>query len=257
MISRSRRWMAVMPLAWLALLLGGCCSQISGSVSSTKDARHVMTIVAIGDSTTAPRGPLVVYADLLRQELPDQIGPVTVINAGIGGDTTGKAARRFAADVLAQHPDVAIIQFGINDSTVDVRNGATKPPITLDEFKTNLQGFVRDLRSAGAKPILMTPNPMAWTPLMLSLYSKPPYRPDDPDGFNVTLKPYVEAVRHLAKREAVTLVDVNRAFYDDGHANGVGLNDLLLDGMHPNEKGHHLIAKLLVRAIEREIHAEH
>ena len=213
-----------------------------------------MTIVAFGDSTTAPRGPLVVYADLLRQDLPEHIGPVTVINAGIGGDTTARAAQRFASDVLAHHPDVAIIQFGINDSTVNVRGGATKPPLGLEEYEANLQRFVRELRSAGAKPILMTPNPMAWTPSMLSMYGKLPYQPDDPDGFNVTLKPYVEAVRRLAREQAVELVDVNRAFYDDTRANHGILNDLLLDGMHPNAKGQRLIADLLVRAITSETH---
>ena len=75
-----------------------------------------VTIVAFGDSTTAPRDSLVVYADILRAELSN----VRVLNAGSGGDSTEMARARFSRDVLDRKPGVVVIQFGINDSAVDV-----------------------------------------------------------------------------------------------------------------------------------------
>jgi len=76
------------------------------------------TIVAFGDSITAPRKNIVVYSDLLRKEFAGK--NVDVINAGIGGNTTAHALARFEKDVLARDPDLVIMQFGNNDSSIDV-----------------------------------------------------------------------------------------------------------------------------------------
>ncbi|MGN1122571.1 MAG: SGNH/GDSL hydrolase family protein [Eubacteriales bacterium] len=38
-----------------------------------------------------------------------------VINSGIGGETAARALARFERDVLAYHPDLVIIAFGVND----------------------------------------------------------------------------------------------------------------------------------------------
>lgn len=91
------------------------------------------TIVAFGDSTTAPRGNLVVYSTLLQSELFAQGQPIRVVNSGVGGNTTEVARDRFERDVLAYQPDLVVVQFGINDSAVDVwkkppGNGAASRP---------------------------------------------------------------------------------------------------------------------------------
>ena len=101
----------------------------SFGVESGHDGKPVR-IVAFGDSTTAPRGSLRTYADCLRNDLPGK-GMVVeaVLNAGVGGNSTKSAKARFAKDVLDLHPDIAVIQFGINDSTVRVW---AKPPAKLE-----------------------------------------------------------------------------------------------------------------------------
>ncbi len=40
---------------------------------------------------------------------------INVINSGIGGDCAARALSRFDRDVLAYHPDLVIIAFGVND----------------------------------------------------------------------------------------------------------------------------------------------
>jgi lysophospholipase L1-like esterase len=210
-----------------------------------------VTIVAFGDSTTAPRQAVTVYADCLKKDLPARGVAVEVINAGVGGNTTEAAKRRFEKDVLNRRPDLVVIQFGINDSTINVwaNPPATRPPVTRERYAANLSGFVQSLRSQGSDVILMTPNPMRWTPVLTNLYGKRPYRPDDPDGLNETLRPYADRVREVAGTNNVTLVDVYTAFQDYGAGKGQSMDDLLLDGMHPNSKGHRLIADRLIRAI--------
>ncbi len=222
--------------------------------TTTLFAQKLTTIVAFGDSTTAVRGNLKTYSRFLQTGLSRSDVPVRVINAGIGGNNTQHARARFEKDVLSHDPDVVIIQFGINDAAVDVWKTppATQPRIALKEYETNLRHFITELRKRNVKVILMTPNPLRWTPKMLEMYGKPPYLPEEKGGFNVLLREYSEAVRKIAKAEDVQLIDIDRAFDEFGKANGESVDDLLLDGIHPNERGHRLIADALISLLAPE-----
>ena len=209
----------------------------------------VLTIVSFGDSTTAPRSRVATYSSQINWTMADEGAPVEIINAGVGGNNTAMARERFEEDVLAHESDLAIIQFGICDSAVNVWEGATKPRVAIDDYEANLKYFVEMLQSQGADVILMTPNPLRWTDKLLELYGKPPYDPEDPDGFNVTLRDYARRVRDVAEATGATLVDSFAAFEDYGAAEGQAVDDLLLDGMHPNSTGHALEAEMLLDVI--------
>ncbi len=202
-------------------------------------------IIMLGDSTTAERPGAVekVYADRVREALPSMGCTLSVYNAGVGSNTTKNARDRFARDVLAHKPRAVVIQFGINDAAVDVwkQPPATASRVPLTEYEQNLRWMITTLREQQVKPVLMTANPTRWTSKLRDLYGRPPYRPDEPDGFDApVLAGYNEAVRKLATELAVPLVDVHDAF------TAKNVDQLLLDGMHPNDAGHQLIAELLV-----------
>jgi lysophospholipase L1-like esterase len=224
----------LLPLLLAALLLGNAESQ---------------TLVAFGDSTTAPRGKLEIYADLLHKELSFEGKEVAVINAGVPGNTTTMAAKRFEKDVLAAKPDVVIVQFGINDSAIDVWKNppAVEPRVKQDVYGRNLRDFVRTLKGKGARVVLMTPNPLCWTDALKAKYGHAPYQPEIEDGFNVLLRKYAETVLQIASEENVGLVDVFAAFNEHARQRGASSpSDLLLDGMHPNNAGHRLVADLIM-----------
>ncbi len=214
-------------------------------------------VVAFGDSTTAPRTvdkkPLTVYADLLQKELPGKGVDAIVINAGLGGNNTSQAVARLERDVLAYAPSLVVVQFGINDSAVDAWKDppAKGPRVPIERYEQNLRHVVRTLKSLGARVILMTPNPLRWTDKLKPMYGKPPYDPKAPDGFNVLLCRYAETVRRIAGQEKASLVDVDAAYTTYGKAKGRSEDDLLLDGMHPNAKGHRLIADRLIEEITK------
>jgi len=174
-----------------------------------------------------------------------------VINAGAGGDTTESGRARCEADVLATDPDLVIIQLGINDAAVDVWRDppATASRVPLDRYRENLESFVDTLQARGARVILMTPNRIRWSDQTRALYGKPPYDPADPDGFAVTMPPYVEAVRQVAAAKGVTLIDVWAAYQEYDAVEGQSMDELLLDGMHPNAAGHRLVADRLLAAV--------
>ena len=209
-------------------------------------------IVCFGDSTTASRKGVMIYADLLREELSGRGIDARVENSGVGSSHTDNARGRFKRDVLDHRPRVAVIQFGINDSAVDVwRNPpATKPRLALSRYRENLEFFVDTLREHKCKVILMTPNPLRWVEKTRQLYGRPPYDPSDVDGFNPLLKDYAAAVRKIATEKGVELIDVYALFESYDQQPSQSMDDLLLDGMHPNSTGHRLVADLLLKKIQ-------
>jgi len=209
-------------------------------------------IVMFGDSTTAERPGAVekVYTDRVREALQGTGSTLSVHNAGVGSNTTKNARDRLARDVLAHKPRVVVIQFGLNDAAVDVwrQPPATASRVPLAEYEQNLRLMIATLREQNVKPVLMTTNPTRWTSKLRDLYGKPPYRPDEPDGFDApVLASYNEAVRRLAAELAVPLVDVHAAF------TAQKADKLLLDGMHPNDAGHQLIAELLLPVLRQQL----
>lgn len=202
-------------------------------------------IVAFGDSNTAVRGPVNVYAKQLKGRLDN----AQVTNAGIGGNQTGMALARLDRDVLGKKPDVVIIMFGINDAAVDVwkKPPATKPRVSLDLYESNLRRIVKQCRQTGATPILMTPTPLRWSEKTRQRYGAAPYKPDDIDGFNVLLPKYVDAVRRIAKTENVALCDTWKSFHE---AKGGPESLLLSDGMHLNDAGHALVTDSVLPLIQ-------
>lgn len=98
-----------------------------------------MHIVAFGDSATAgyliPRDKA--YPAQLQAALRKKGYDVDVSNAGINGDTTAGALRRFD-DAIAPGTNIALVEFGTNDLRLRV------PPAKM---RANLSEIVRTLRA--------------------------------------------------------------------------------------------------------------
>ena len=191
------------------------------------------------------------YAEVLSEELLFGGQKVEVINAGVPGNTTAQALRRLETDVLQKRPDTVVVLFGINDAAVDVWKNppATQPRTPLATYRENLKACVALLKTVGARVVLMTPNPLCWSETTRKLYGKPPYAPEDPDGFNVLLREYAEAVREVAREENAGLVDVFEVFKSQPALKTGNASRLLPDGMHPNSEGQRVIAEALIGAL--------
>jgi acyl-CoA thioesterase-1 len=127
-----------MTRALLALLLW--------AIAGTAQARTIQ-IVAFGDSATA--GYLVprkdAYPAQLQAALRARGHDVVVRNAGVNGDTTAGALRRFD-DAIAPGTDIAIVEFGANDLRMRV------PRKTVD---ARLREIVRTLRARRIQVLLV------------------------------------------------------------------------------------------------------
>ncbi len=207
--------------------------------------RDGLVIVAFGNSTTAPRVTIKkVYSVRLKEILTNSGIESKVINAGKGGSHSGskkdnlnnKIAHgmdRLDTAVLRYHPDWVTINFGINDSW---QYGGEKDlsSIPIDKYRQNLSFFIDRIRSEGGKVILLTPNPLGKK-----------YR-----GFHSQrLKQYMKVTKKLAKAKEIPLIDTWKLFSSYAHKTHTGIDELLLDGMHPNDEGHAIIANAIVKII--------
>lgn len=197
-----------------------------------------LIVVTFGNSTTAPRKTIrKVYAVRLH-ELLDNAGIANkVINAGIPGSHTGyqkdnnlfnipHGRDRFDTAVIAHHPDWVTINFGINDSWQDKgKHGTSRIP--LAEYRQNLTFFIKGIRNEGGKVILLTPNPIGEK-----------YR-----GYHRRrLKKYRNVVIHLAEKDHVPMINTWKLFPAYVKRKHEKLDALLLDGVHPNDTGHKIVA---------------
>ena len=213
-----------------------CCSS---------QTSHQLTIVTFGNSTTAPRKTVKkVYAVRLHEILKNAGIDNKVINAGIPGSHTGSikdnnlfkiphGMDRFDTAVLRYHPDWVTINFGINDSWQDAgKKGTSRIPI--NKYRQNLSFFIEGIRKEGGKVILLTPNPIGKK-----------YR-----GFHRSkLKKYMKITRKLARNKNLPFIDTWKLFSDYVRQSKTVVDSLLLDGTHPNDTGHELIANAIAKKI--------
>lgn len=206
-------------------------------------------IVALGDSITNGAGLVGVtepqtFRDITRRELTKRLGrTVNVVNAGVNGDVVTLAIKRLETDVLAYRPDVVTIMFGGNEAGFyrpQTNSFADTPRVDRELFKETLGAVVDRLRAAGIIVVLMTPPPM--TERYWGMHLEP-YRKH---GINFLVKDYAQSVRDLAAEKRVELVDVYSAFREDPSR-----QDYFPDGLHPDARGHRVIANLLVDRLAR------
>jgi lysophospholipase L1-like esterase len=209
-------------------------------------------IIMFGDSTTAPRGAVKVYATRVEIALQSIGSSLSVSNSGVPSNTTVQARKRLQEEVLRHKPRIVVMQFGINDSAVDVwkKPPMTEPRVSLSAFIDNYRAMITEAQQQGAKVIVMTTNPLRWTSKLRELYGKPPYQADAEDGFeSLNLTRYNDALRTLATELKVPLVDVHTAYPAFAEKHKTTIDAMLTDGMHPGDLGHQLVAELLAPAI--------
>ena len=152
--------MGALLMAGLLLLgLAACSPENGGSAgsgeSSAAAATETVTIVALGDSLTAGLGldESEAYPAVLQRRLRADGHSVTVINAGISGETSSGAVSRLDWVLTSLEPDLVILETGANDGLRGIN-----PKVLAD----NLDHLITRLKKADVDIILagmqMLPN---------------------------------------------------------------------------------------------------
>jgi len=161
-------------------------------VSRADTSMPPVRVILVGDSTMAASSG---YGNALCARL----GPeVTCLNLARGGRSSKSyRAEGLWSEVLGLLSDqgnfaatYVLIQFGHNDQP-----GKAERSTTLPEFEQNMTAYVRDVRTAGGTPILVTPLT----------------RRQFKDGKVVQdLAPWADLTRKVAKENRTALLDLNR-----------------------------------------------
>lgn len=144
---------------------------------------------------------------------------VAWVNAGIGGTGSDFGSVRAGPDLLAAHPDVVVVEYSVNDG--NCRRSAE-----------TLEGLVRQ--------ILKQPNlPAAVLLFMMS---------DSKHGTNAQ-----EWHSKIGKHYGLPMISFRDALWPEVQQGRLPWEDIIVDTVHPNDRGHAYAADFVIRYLE-EVH---
>lgn len=131
-----------MSVRWLV-----CIGAIAALSSPSTAAARTPKIVVLGDSLTSGRGigKDAAYPAILQERLEDDGYKYAVVNAGVSGDTTARALRRYR-ETLDDDVEILILALGANDGLRGV---------PVDQVKSNLSVIMDDAQRRGIETLLI------------------------------------------------------------------------------------------------------
>lgn len=182
----------------------------------------------------------------------------TIENVSKFGNTLIRANNKLDEDILKYKPDIAIIEFGGNDCDFCWEQVAENPEFNHipntppEEFEYLLVDFFRRLRDQNIQPVVFTMPPI--DPIRYFKWicqGRPDYEKNILTflGTENTIyrwhEKYNLMLLETAANNNVPVIDIRKSFlsYRDIR------QFLCEDGIHPNEKGHKLIADTIMNYI--------
>lgn len=205
-------------------------------------------VVAFGDSITqaSHQVPEARWPALLNQAIqlrfPECL--ITIINAGVGGNTTREGMQRIEKDVLAHDPDFVLAEFG-NDSTPEPARH-----VTFEEFTANLDTIrTKTAERNNGRLILLTFPPIvdAWHCWTTDEYFKKNGGPD------ACQEHYRKLTRQFAQAHRLPLADIDKSLRQAMAKDGPG-EYILPDGVHLTTRGNQVVADTILPVLSEEIH---
>lgn len=192
-----------------------------------------MTVFCVGDSITY--GATLSELSQRWTDLTAARTGYTLVNCGIGGDTTAGMMLRCHTQVFPQKPDAVLIMGGSNDISFTW------------EYKqacANVVSIVRNAQAQGIRCIVGIPVPMAAEDLA--------FRPWDPqrDQTHIAMqcRRYAQWLSVYCRERKIPCVDFHAPFLNE---DGSVRRELLSDGLHPNAMGHQVMADTLSRVLPK------
>ena len=169
--------------------------------------------------------------------------PLTIVNAGISGDTAKGGSKRLERDVLSFKPDLVIVCFGLNDATLEDAG--------FEDYVNPLEKLFKDVKASGCELIFMTPCLRTSKADMKRFEQRfnevaENVAKNENDGWLIK---YLDAARELCDKLDVPVCDCNK-LWSALRENEVDINKLLSNQInHPTEKMHWMFAYELVRTM--------
>jgi len=181
-----------------------------------------MNILIFGDSITwgaydPEQGG---WATRLRNYFEAKDNDTDVYNLGVSGDTTADLLNRIEIEVKSREPDLIIFAIGINDAQfIHSTNGLH---VSLDEFQQNLAKLLSVAKKFTDKVVFV-----GLTKVDESKTTPIPWNTDK-SYTNENIERLDNAIKKFCEDKKLKFITMDSV---------VG-NDDLIDGLHPNTKGH-------------------
>ena len=176
-------------------------------------------------------------------------------NHAMMGATAAQGVMRMN-DAFLREGGLAVIEFGGNDCDMPWKEVSEHPDMehqpkaTVEEFSVSLTQLVEKVNRAGMEAMLVTPSPLdaeryfKWVSRGLNAEVILSWLGDVQHIYRWQER-YAVAVRDVAARTGSRLLDLRDAFLDVG-----SMSDYFcMDGIHPNAKGHELLAAAAERRL--------
>ena len=151
-----------------------------------------------------------------------------IINLGIGGDSSTKILKRMPDEIEARYsaswPFVFVITFGTNDErSID---GIIETPI--EQFEENVRKIISHAKNHSDKIVFVGIPPIGEQVVEFK----------GQEYSDERVKEYEKKLKEIVEQSGVTFIPIRPVFEE------AGMEDLYTyDNIHPNNKGHELIAK--------------
>jgi len=171
---------------------------------------------------------------------------ITLINAGISGNTSLDVLNRLSSDVIPFEPDLVILMIGTNDLL------NTNNLLGYKEYESNLVEIVNALRERCIKILLLSPPPVDEV-YLYQRHDKRKYK----NRPNKMLNKISESMKRLVDREYVKFFDLNNELLVKGipyHNKDKVImnmkNSGREDGVHLTPFGYRLIANMIAKYLK-------
>lgn len=227
------------------LFVFGVMAVMSATLHATDPAKKIEAakIIFLGDSLTSNNGSLgpargyYHWTDVVKERFK-----LDVVNLGKGGSRADAGLERLTKALVdeKQRPDFVLINFGMNDHKIASK---TKAPVSsIEAFSQQLTDIIKLARSVNAVPILVVPHAIfeGTKGDAHSYYGK--YDPEmfvQEGGALKRFDKFMEAIRTVAARENVGLIDIRRE--SDKYEGG----KMTLEGVHLNDVGHRVYGDMI------------
>ena len=164
----------------------------------------------------------------------------------------GKAIIEKHLDELASY-DYTFLEFGGNDCDLDWKAASDHPDIpqtgqvSLDDFAYNYKEIIGMVRESGGTPVLMSLPPLSpgkffsWVTRGLNEFNVMSFLKNDKMNIYRWQKDYSDMIFEIGDETDTPVLDIRRPFLEAHDQSDL----ICIDGMHPNEDGHRLIADFL------------
>ena len=137
------------------------------------------------------------------------------VNGGIGGTTSHYGGARAWKDVLCYRPDIVTVDFSVNDDANEF-------------FEETYEGTLRRLLAAPSAPVVVVLN----------------------NVFYDTGKNAQDYHNRIADHYGIPHVSIKDTVYPDVESGKIVRADITPDNLHPNDKGHRLVADEICKLLD-------